>query len=150
MLINPTDFRTPGQLIQALLDDRGWAQRILAIVLAIQPTLLGRIIKDERPVDAPLALALSEVFGVEAEVFLRLQREYDLGKARLAARPDPARADRARLFGDLPIAEMITRGWLDVTDVRDVPKVESELARFFGVAKASEIEIFSFADTATT
>lgn len=142
---NPKEFRTPGQLIQALLDERGWSQRVLSVVLGVQPTLLGRVVKGERPIDAPLALALAEIFEVEAEAFLTLQRDYDLGKARLATRPDPARADRARLFGDLPIAEMITRGWLNVSDIREVQGVEAELARFFGVSSAKDIEILPHA-----
>lgn len=146
MPIEATDYKTPGQLIQALLDERGWAQRILAAVLGIQPTILGRIIKGERAVDVMTALALSEVFpSIEPEVFLRLQQDYDLAKARIAARPDPARAHRARLFGDLPIGEMITRGWLDADDVRDVPRVERALATFFGVDSASDIELLPHA-----
>ncbi|HEX3869955.1 MAG TPA: ImmA/IrrE family metallo-endopeptidase [Pirellulales bacterium] len=146
MPINPADYKTPGQLIQALLDERGWAQRILATVLDIQPTTLGRMIKGEKPVDVMTALSLSEVFpDIGPEVFLQLQQEYDLAKARIAMRPDPARAHRAQLFGDLPIAEMITRGWLDATDVRDVPRVERALATFFGEDSASDIEILPHA-----
>ena len=40
---------------------------------------------------------------------------------------------------------MITRGWLDATDVRDVPRVERALATFFGEDSASEIEILPHA-----
>jgi HTH-type transcriptional regulator/antitoxin HigA len=36
---------------------------------------------------------------------------------------------------------MIKRGWLDADDVRDVPRIERALAKFFGVASANEIEI---------
>lgn len=144
----PTDtqeYRTPGQLLQALLDQRGWSQRVLAIVLKMEPSALSRVFKDTRPVDAALALALSEVFDIPAERFLQLQQEYELAKARLVARPDPTRATRAYLFGDLPVAEMITRGWIDADDVRDVPKVEAALAKFFGVPSPDQIEILPHA-----
>jgi HTH-type transcriptional regulator / antitoxin HigA len=40
---------------------------------------------------------------------------------------------------------MITRGWLEADDVRDVPRVEAALARFFGVADAGQIEILPHA-----
>lgn len=139
------EFRTPGQLITALVNERGWAQRMLAVVLAIEPTAMGRIMRDLKPVDAPLALALSDVFGIPAERFLELQRNYDLAKAKLTELPDPGRARRAYLFGDLPVAEMATRGWINADNVRDVPKVESELARFFGAATPDEIEILPHA-----
>ena len=145
MAIDTSEFRTPGQLLCALLAERGWSQRTLAPVLGIEQTALGRMFKDSRPVDAATALALEEVFGVPAERFLELQREFDLAKARLTARPDPSRADRAMLLGDLPIAEMATRGWIDVEDVKDVPRVETELAKFFGVTSVKEIEILPHA-----
>jgi HTH-type transcriptional regulator/antitoxin HigA len=144
----PTDYeayRTPGQLITALLAERGWSQRTLAIVLGVEQTAIGRVLRDAKPVDAPLALALSEVFDETAERFLDLQRSYDLAKARLTIRPDPSRANRAILWGDLPIAEMATRGWIGVDDVKDIARVESELTKFFGVTSVSDIEILPHA-----
>lgn len=132
MAFDATMYKTPGQLLTALLKERGWTQRILAAVLELEPTALGRVLRDLKPIDAPLALALSEVFDVPAEQFLKLQQEYDLARARITAVPNPGRARRARLLGDLPIAEMASRGWIKVTDVRDVSAVEAELERFFG------------------
>lgn len=145
MALDPKTFRTAGQYLGALLEERGWTQRTLAVVLRVHPSLVGKVIKDERPVDAELAITLSSVFDVPAETFLELQRNYDLAKARLVARPDPTLGDRARLLGDLPVAEMVTRGWLDVRDMKDVTKVEAELARFFGVPSFKEIEILPHA-----
>lgn len=138
-------YRTPGQLIQALLDERGWTQRVLAIVLRVDETVLSKVIAGRRRLDAELALSLSEVFSIPPERFLDLQKRYDLAKARIVVRPDPGRATRARLFGDLPVADMIKRGWLEAEDMRNVPRVEESLARFFGVASSEEIEILPHA-----
>ena len=77
--------------------------------------------------------------------FLELQRSYDLAKARISARPDPRRNTRAQLFSGLPVGEMIKRGWIDASDVRDVPAVEAALAKFFGVPSPDEIEILPHA-----
>lgn len=140
-----SDYKTPGQLIKKLLDDRGWNQRILAIVLAVDETGLAKIIAGKRSVSADLALLLGETFNVAPERFLELQKSYDLAKARIVSRPDPGRATRATLFGDLPIAEMIKRGWLNVSDVRDVPSVEAALIKFFGVGSLDEIEVLPHA-----
>lgn len=145
MLPDASVYRTPGQLLQALLSDRGWSQQILAVVLGTTRQTISRFVRDERPIDAPTALALDEVFGVEAEVFTRLQHDFDLAKARITTRPDPTRSNRARLFGDLPLSEMYSRGWIETPDLRDVSVVESELARFFGVATVNEIEILPHA-----
>lgn len=132
--------KTPGQLIESLLAERGWTKRVLAIVMAIDETNLNRILSDKRPLTAEIALTLEDVFEIPAERFLALQRDLDLAKARLVVRADPGRASRARVFGGLPVTEMIKRGWLDAEDVRDVARVEASLSKFFGVATVDDIE----------
>jgi HTH-type transcriptional regulator/antitoxin HigA len=139
------EYRSPGQLITALLSERGWTKRVLAIVLGMDETGVNRLAADKRPVDATMALTLEDVFGVPAERFLELQKSYDLAKARIVARPDPARATRAYLYGDLPVAEMIKRGWIVAESVRETKKVETELMRFFGVNRLEDIEILPHA-----
>lgn len=145
MGISDSDFRTPGQYLRALLDERGWNQQVVAAVLGATRHTVSKLTRDEKPVDAEVALALAEAFGVEPESFLRLQQEYDLALARVKARPNPARAHRARLYGDLPIGAMIGRGWLNVGDVRDVARVEQELVRFFGASSVDDIEVLPHA-----
>lgn len=145
MTIDATDHRTPGQLIEALLADRGWTKRTLAIVLAVDETTVAKWTSDRQPVNANIAVLLEEAFDVPAERFLELQRSFDLVKARHVARPDPGRKNRAHLFGGLPIAEMIKRCWIDAEDARDVPSVERSLAKFFGVATPDEIPILPHA-----
>ncbi len=139
------DFRTPGQLIEALLKERSWSQRLLAVVLDIDETGVNRIVANKRPIDASLAVSLEELFGVPAERFLDLQKKYDLAVARIEARPDPERMTRARLFGDLPVSEMIKRGWIKARDMRDVDAVRSELVRFFQVNRVEDIEVLPHA-----
>ena len=134
------EYKTPGQLIQDLLNERGWSQRVLSIVLGIDETGLNKIISGKRQLDAALALEISAIFGVEAERLLEIQKTYDLALARLVSRPNPALASRAKLFGDLPVTEMVKRGWLQgVTDIKDVPLVENALCSFFGEDNLSEI-----------
>ncbi len=139
------DFRTPGQLIQTLLDERDWTQQVLALVLGVHPSSIAKIISGRKRVDAKMALALNEVFETPAERFLSIQKSYDLAQARIVARPDPERATRAQLFGNLPVAEMMKRGWIDADDIRNFKQVEAALAKFFGVASADKIEILPHA-----
>lgn len=138
-------FKTPGQLIDFLLIQRDWTKRVLAIILGMDESTINKIVAAKRPVDATLALALSEVFDIPAESFLDLQKSWDLTQAKLLSMPDPKRSSRARLFGNLPIGEMIKRGWIDATDVKNVPEVEAGLAKFFGAASSEEIEILPHA-----
>lgn len=140
-----TKYRTPGQLVQELLDKRDWTKRVLAVVLKMDESQIGKIITGKRPLDAKMALALSELFGIAPEPFMDLQKSYDLAQARIVEVADPSRASRAQIFGSLPVSEMIKRGWLDADDIRDFPKVESALAKFFGVQSITDIEIFPHA-----
>ncbi len=140
-----SEYKTPGQLIEALLAERGWSQRTLALVIGKGDTAINKIIVGKQSLDADTALLLEEVFSVPASDFLALQHSYDLGVARLSSRPDPARANRAHLFGGLPIPEMAKRGWLGAVNPKNVAEVESALAAFFGVASANEIEILPHA-----
>ncbi len=142
-------FLTPGQYLQALLGERGWTQEVLATVLEVSPSHVGRLAQDRQPIDAERALALSEVFHVPAEKFLEIQRKYDLAQARIRSRPDPKRAVRAQLYADLPLKEMIRRGWLHTEDVLDPKRVEDALAGFFGVAAADDIPILPHATKKT-
>lgn len=139
------DYRTPGQLIEALLEERGWDRQVLAVLLGIERSGVSKLLSGMKRVDAQTALALGEVFGEPPERFLELQQSYDLAAARILVRPDEARATRAVLFGQLPITEMIKRGWLRAESIRDIPNVEAELARFFDVLNASEIPLLAHA-----
>ena len=136
-----TTPRTPGQFIQEQLDARGWTKRVLAVILQTDETGLNKIIAGKRPLDAETALALSAIFDVPAGQLLELQKNYELAQASIVIREDPDRNNRVHIFGNLPIPEMIKRGWLAVDDVRNFSKVESELARFFGVPSVEEIEM---------
>lgn len=139
------NFTRPGQLIDKLLKDRGWTQRTLAVVLGKDETTINKIVAGKGKVTTETALALEGVFGIDAEKFLELQRKYDLAVARISTTPDPALATRAALFGDLPIAEMVKRGWIQAEDPKDLGDVSEGLVKFFGVSSLDEIEILPHA-----
>lgn len=140
-----SDARTPGQLITELLNERGWTNRVLAMVLGVNDSVVSKMLSDKRQIDAVMAIALEEVFGVPAQRFIDLQSSYDLAKARIGARPDPKRAMRANIYGTLPVAEMIKRGWVEVEDMRDPDRVEEALCRFFKVNRLEDAAAFAFA-----
>ena len=135
----------PGDLIEQLLSDRGWTKRTLAVVLEKSESTINKIISGKSAVTTNVALALEDIFGLDAEKFLDLQRKYDLAIARISAKPDRERATRAALFGDLPIAAMVKRGWLNAEDPQDLTTVSAELMHFFNVSSLDEIEILPHA-----
>lgn len=140
MATETSEFKTPGQLLEALLAERGWTKRTLAVVLAIDEQKVNRLASDRQPVTADVAVLMEEVFGVDASIFLGLQCAFDLAKARIVALPDAKRATRAQIHSGLPLSDMIKRGWINAKDVRD-PKVEDELVRFFGTNRVEDIEV---------
>ena len=145
MEIDKSNFKTAGQLLEHLLQNKGWTNRVLAIVLGIDETGISKIISNSKSVTPEIAILLEEVFDVSAQTFLSLQRDYDLAKARIESRPDDKRATRANLFSGLPVPEMIRRGWLNVNDIRDVSNVEKALSKFFEVDSVEQIEILPHA-----
>lgn len=139
------NYSRPGQLIETLLNSRGWTKRTLAIVLEKDESTISKIVAGKGAVTTATALALEDVFEVAAEDFLELQGKYDLAIARLSSKPDAARANRAALFGDLPISAMVTRGWIKANDSQDLEAVSRGLIKFFGVCSLDEIEILPHA-----
>ena len=133
-------FQTPGQYIQFLLEEKGWSQKVLAVVLQVDEAIVNKIISGKKNLDAKMAIALSDTFSIPADAFLTLQKKYELALAQILTKEDPARFRRAQLFASLPIPEMIKRGWLNVSTYKDVEKVEKELLDFFQTDSFSEIQ----------
>lgn len=130
---------TPGDFIARLLEERGWDYRFLALLLGVHESNISRIVSGKARVDAKRALELSEVLGVTPEKLLALQQQSDLRAARMEIPPDAERTARAALFAELPVSEMIRRGWIHAASARDANTVEAELVRFFEVDSPSEI-----------
>lgn len=55
------DYRTPGQLIESLLNERGWSKRVLATVLEADETGINKLISAKKALTAELAISLEEV-----------------------------------------------------------------------------------------
>ena len=137
------NHESPGQLVRSLLAERGLTQTVLAAVTGLEQSAVSRIVQDKRAIDAHTALILADALSVTAESLLDAQQAFDLERARRASSPDPARALRARLFAELPLTEMMKRGWLATKSVRDVEQVEANLASFFGVSSLDQIEVLA-------
>lgn len=134
------EHKSPGHLVSALLAERGWTKRTLAVIAGLDETAVSKITSNTRKIDAETALVLEDVFGIEAERFLFVQKTYDLAVARIAKVPDPKRQVRANLIGGLPVNAMIKRGWIDAKSVKDIEEVEASLLRFFQVNRLEDIE----------
>jgi HTH-type transcriptional regulator / antitoxin HigA len=138
------DVPHPGYYIREELDARDWSQRDLAYILGVPEQAVNMILSGKRGVSPEMARALGEAFDVSPELFINLQRAFDMSRARA---PDPSVGRRARLQSAYPVREMIKRGWLQNTDAA---MLEVQMARFFNVATASDIPHIQHAAKKTT
>lgn len=136
-------------MVTALLAERGWTKRTLAIISGLDESIISKTTSNVRKVDAETAIIFEEVFGVPAEHFLSLQKTYDLAVARIESTPNPKRQMRAELIGKLPISAMIKRGWLEADSVKDIENVEDSLLRFFQANRLEDIETLPHASKKT-
>lgn len=123
----------PGVFIREELEARGWSQTDLAYILGCHPQSVNVILSGKRGVSPEMAKSLADAFDVSAELFLNLQRMYDLSRAEEAS---PSIARRAKLQNHYPVREMINRGWLIDTDA---DLLEGQMARFFDVPSLSGV-----------
>lgn len=138
-------LKTPGQLIQFLLNERGWSQVLLSSILGKDASTVSKLVTDKLDISPDLAVLLEETFLIPAEKFLEIQLNFDLAKARFASTPDPKRTSRAKLLSELPVTEMINRGWLKVGNAKDVSEIETAISKFFGAVKNIDVELISYA-----
>lgn len=134
------EYKSPGQFVTALLAEREWSKRTLAVISGMDETAISKIASNTRKIDAETALVFEEVFGIEAERFMFIQKTYDLAVARIDKVPNPERQVRANLIGNLPVSAMIKRGWIDAKSVKDIVNVENSLLRFFQANRLEDIE----------
>jgi len=73
----------PGEVIQATyLDALGISIRSLAKSLEVSPSTLARIVSGDASVTPEMAIRLEAVLSRSAQMWLRLQENYDLWHAR--------------------------------------------------------------------
>jgi HTH-type transcriptional regulator/antitoxin HigA len=123
----------PGFFIREELEARGWTQRDLAYILGCPEQSVNIILSGKRGITPEMAKALAKAFDVSPELFINLQRRFDLAQA---PDPNPDVERRARFQSRYPIREMLRRGWLENTDSA---MLEMQMVRFFERKTVEEI-----------
>lgn len=76
------DIRHPGQHLREYIVERGWNQTELAKRLKMMRPHVNRVLNGRTNIEAPLAVKLERVTGIDARVWLTEQLEYNLARAR--------------------------------------------------------------------
>ncbi len=125
----------PGEILQDELEARGWTQADLAQIVDRPVQVINEIIAGKKAITAETAIALGEALGTTAEYWLKLDALFRLDLVqRRQPRPEEDIARRARLYGVVPVKELLKRRWLQVSDPRDPEQLERAVCRFLGVA----------------
>ncbi len=73
----------PGEILSEIyLSQLGWTQTKLAEEIGCAHRKVNEIINGKRSISPDFALELERVLGTEAEMWVRLQAEYDVDQAR--------------------------------------------------------------------
>ena len=76
----------PGEMIRDELKERGMTQKRLAEEMGVKPSVLSETINGKRSVSKNVAIALEKALGIPAEIWMNLQSQYELDKARISER----------------------------------------------------------------
>jgi HTH-type transcriptional regulator / antitoxin HigA len=126
-------FQSPGEFIKAALQERGWTQADLALILNRPIPAVNEIIQAKRALTPEMAVALGATFGTNAEIWMNREAAYRLS---LVDEVSSEIQRRVKLFDLAPVKDMEKRGWIAASN--SVDKLERELCRFFNVASLNE------------
>lgn len=72
----------PGEMIKEEIEARGITQKGLAEKMGVSYTVFNEILNGKRPVTTEYALLLEVVLGIDTGIWLRLQADYNMQKAK--------------------------------------------------------------------
>ena len=67
----------PGEMIKDELEYRGITQKALAHEIGLSPSVVNEILNGKRSVTTEFAMLLEAALGIEADLWMRLQSDYN-------------------------------------------------------------------------
>lgn len=80
--LHAIDHLHPGEVLQEEIEARKIKKFVFASRIGILPSHLSDLFAGKRNISARLALKIEKELGVSAEIWMRLQVQYDLDAAR--------------------------------------------------------------------
>lgn len=81
--IEPNIAIPPGEHLEEELEARGMTQRALADLLGRPPQMISQVIRAKKSITADFALELEGALGIPAHIWIGLEANYQLSRARL-------------------------------------------------------------------
>ncbi|MCI9607492.1 MAG: HigA family addiction module antidote protein [Muribaculaceae bacterium] len=80
--LTPFEPTHPGELIRDELEERNMTQVKLAERIGVSPSLLNEVVNGKRGINTELALLLEAALGISADMWLKLQADYNMQVAK--------------------------------------------------------------------
>ena len=80
--LKPSSPLHPGEMIKDELDYRGISQKALAEEIGVPASVLNEVLNGKRAVSTEYALLLEAALGIDADLWLRMQSDYNKQVAR--------------------------------------------------------------------
>lgn len=81
--VEPNVAIPPGEHLEEELEVRGMTQRALANLLGRPPQMISEVMRGKKAITADFALELEGALGIPAHLWMNLEANYQLTKARL-------------------------------------------------------------------
>ena len=80
--LKPSEPVHPGLLLKEEIEYRGVTQKALAKQMGVSYTVLNEILNGKRPISVEYALYLEAVLGIDAQLWIQMQADYNLQVAK--------------------------------------------------------------------
>lgn len=130
----------PGDYVRKLMQERGWLQTELALVLGVSSSTVSDLVNSKIAISAEMAKGLGAAFGRPAIEFADIQMRWSLD---IASEPSREIAARASAQSKYPFRAMAKRGWIKGPE--SSADIHSELCRFFGVNDLHSVDQIGYA-----
>ena len=127
----------PGEYIRDELVARDWTQEDLAQIMGRPLQMVNEVVNGKRSITTDTAIDLGAALGTGPEVWLNLQTQYQLFQAGERGSSGEEASRRAALSAELPVRDMIKRGW--ISGSHDVDELEKEALEFIGVESLDDL-----------
>jgi len=78
----PSMLIHPGEMLKDEIEARNITQKDLAKRMGVSYTVFNEILNGKRPITTEYALLLEAALGIDAGIWLRLQADYNMQKAK--------------------------------------------------------------------
>lgn len=120
----------PGWILEERLEAIGMSQADFARRCGRSPKLISEIIAGKAPVEPKTAVEFEAVLGVDARIWLGIEGDYRLQKAKEAAAEERKR--HIEWVRNFPVKHLIERGLIEKS--KDEAKIVEQILVFFSVA----------------